>query len=66
MLIQITKQAVEYLAQEACLEPDYAEELLQNVITMCMVAPQSVSVPTMNVADKAGMVAPRVALEQEQ
>lgn len=33
--IQIPHEAIEYLAFNASLEPDYAEELLQTILGMC-------------------------------
>ena len=35
--IQITKETVELLAEEAGIEYEQAEEILQNVITMCAI-----------------------------
>ena len=37
--IQITKAAIDYLVEEACLceSREYAEEVIQNLLTMCVI-----------------------------
>ena len=38
MIIQVTKEAIEYLAQETSIDNETAEEIIRNIITMCIIS----------------------------